>query len=474
MKKAVSIFTLLVISLSTSFIANADPTYSSTNPGFPKITVDPAVPSQYALGMCITADQLDCINSVDAKIGSGPFVPAIALGDHAWTTEIENGVVVHKLQTQNSGAPWEPQETVWQLPNNGLKFMVGAGVNTFGATSEHLGVMGAYAGGFADEGLPMDFSVRISIRTSWIRAQNLQFNAVSAVFSQTSITGGNLWTFSGSPAKIATYTDEKYQRAFEQGWMEQADGEDRWLGFTIHHAGPTADLSWWDPTCADEGYIAQAFNSSAAGSPDWNYQTNSLEFNIFAPHLTVSGEQNTGFFRLWVDESFAECQWPGNTLVSAEKLEALIVNEDGSLQDAQVSVTKENGVIYLDAGEFHYSVPQFVIRASTTRETPPQETPTYTAPNPTANKPSQVASITRRSSNTQDAAANPSSSPSVKNQEDTMSEEPLVAESAPAGGSGSDPGPLLAFGIGAAVIFSGVTLEILRRRQLLKSTTRRR
>jgi LPXTG-motif cell wall-anchored protein len=362
-KKSLSVMALAFMSISFSVASHAEPTYSPTNPAYPKIIVDPNTPTRYALGMCTSEIQLDCIDSVEAKIGSGQFEVPTPLGDNLWTTETEFGVLNHRLQTQNSGAPWDPFETVWQL-SSGLKFMVGADIYTPGDTSNNLGVMGAYAGSFDEAGLPMNFSVKISVRTSWLRPQNLQFNADSAAFDQVPIPGGNLWTFEGSPAKIAIYTDEKYDRAWEMGWMEQADSEDRWLGFTVHHAGPTSELSWWDPRCADFGYIAQAFNSSAAGSPDWNPETNSLEFNIFAPHLTLAGALNTGFFRLWVHEAFAECQWPGNTLGTSDRLEAFIVNLDGTIQNADVSVSKVNGVIYLDAGEIHYSVPKFIIRAS--------------------------------------------------------------------------------------------------------------
>ena len=40
------------------------------------------------------------------------------------------------------------------------------------------------------------------------------------------------------------------------------------------------------------------------------------------------------------------------------------MNTDGTTQNAEVSVSKVDGVIYLDAGEIHYSVPKFIIRAS--------------------------------------------------------------------------------------------------------------
>jgi hypothetical protein len=468
MKKTAAILTLLAVSLGISFVASANPTFTSTNPGFPKITVDPQVPSEYALGLCTTSEQLDCIQSVEAKIGSGPFQIPLALGNHVWSTETEDGLVIHRLQTENSGAPFEPRETVWQL-DNGYQFMVGAGIMTPGTTSDNLGVMGTYAGSFDEAGLPMDFSVRIAIRTSWLRPQGLQFNAVSAAFNQESIPGGNLWTFSGSPSKIAIYGPEKSDTAMEDGWMEQADSEDRWLGFTVGHAGPTRDLSWWDPTCADTGYTAQAFNSSAAGSPEWNSEKGYLEFNIFAPHLTASGQPNKGFFRLWVHETYADCEWPGNNLSQADRLEALIVNEDGSIQDAQVSVTNENGVIYLDAGEFHYSAPTFIIRASTN-----VETPAYTPPQAAASTPASPTAISTKRTRQSRPLASASPSPSVQTKDDADQQTFDKAEPLSAPQEDNEPSGLIALGLGTAVVSAVIGLEIVRRRRAVKPAHRNR
>jgi hypothetical protein len=110
--------------------------------------------------------------------------------------------------------------------------------------------------------------------------------------------------------------------------------------------------------------MAQAFNAPGAGSPEWDRGSQSLLFNIGAPHLDSQGNPNVGFFRLWLPEAFAECQWPDNTLVDAPELVGTIYNEDGSVQDADITVTKQNGMIYLDAKNFHYSAPTFQITAA--------------------------------------------------------------------------------------------------------------
>jgi hypothetical protein len=232
-----------------------------------------------------------------------------------------------------------------------------------------VGVLGVWV-----HELPAGYSIKVTVRTSWLKPQNLQFIANEASYTKESITGGNRWTFSGTHSKVSSYTE---QWKLDLSWEDpmhlstEADEDYYLIGFTVHHAGATPETSWWDPRCSDHGFTAQAFNSNSAGSPEWNNVGGYLEFNIFAPHFDASGALNSGFFRLWVNEEFADCQWPGNTLVGAESLEALIVNEDGSIQrDARLSVTKENGVIYLDAGNFHYSAPTFIIRPSTGTSAP--------------------------------------------------------------------------------------------------------
>jgi hypothetical protein len=241
----------------------------------------------------------------------------------------------------------------------------------------------------------------------------------------------------------------------------QADEDSYLIGFTVHHAGATPETSWWDPRCSYYGFTAQAFNSNSAGSPEWNNVEEYLEFNIFAPHLDASGALNSGFFRLWVHEAFADCQWPDNKLVGADSLEALIVNQDGSLQeDANLSVTNENGIIYLEASNFHYSVPKFIIRPSTETPNPPTYTPPSAATLSQPRAPIVKPVVT---------TATPSASATLTEPEDSSEEKNAVTEaslesSEPQGNPNS--GTWIVVGIVAVLASSGVVLETLRRRKL--------
>jgi hypothetical protein len=309
--------------------------------------------------------------------------------------------------------------------------------------------------------LPAGFSVRVTLRTSWLKPQNLQFIANEASYTKESITGGNRWTFSGTHAKVSYYTDQlKIEQSWEMDLSAQADQDSYELGFTVHHAGATPETSWWDPRCSDFGFTAQAFNSNSAGSPTWNDVEGYLEFEIFAPHLDSTGQLNSGFFRLWVNEEFANCQWPNNTLVGATSLEAIIVNENGTLQeDASIVVTNENGMIYLDARNFHYSVPQFIVRPRT--ET--SNHPVYTPPS------AETISQPRAPQMIPEVTPTPSASPTLTEPENSSAEKNAVTEMAlessePQGHPNS--GTWIAVGIVAALASTGLVLETLRRRKL--------
>lgn len=357
--KISALLILTVLSVSGSLVAVANPVTTTTNPA--DMAVDPSVPAYFGLGVCTLPNQLDCIESVQVKGLSGGYVNAES-ATQTWTIETDS----------NGNTMYQGDPTWTSIPTGATPFIVSGQMFTPSFANDEgitVGVLGVWV-----HDLPAGFSIKVTVRTSWLKPQNLQFIANEASYTKESITGGNRWTFSGTHSKVSGFTE---QWKLDLPWEDplqlsaQADEDSYLIGFTVHHAGATEETSWWDPRCSDYGFTAQAFNSNSAGSPEWNYDEEYLEFNIFAPHLDASGALNSGFFRLWVNEQFAQCQWPGNTLVGAESLEALIVNEDGSIQtDARLSVTNENGVIYLDAGNFHYSVPTFIIRPSTGTSAP--------------------------------------------------------------------------------------------------------
>jgi hypothetical protein len=309
------------------------------------------------------------------------------------------------------------------------------------------------------------------VRTSWIKAQNLQFISDESSYTQepiAGVAGAYLWTFTGTHARVASYElEEKRLKTMQDpmDWSDAADVDHYWLDFVIHHAGESPETSWWDPRCSDYGFTAQAFNSNAAGSPEWNYETGSLEFNIFAPHYDERGAPhvNQGFFRLWIHEEFAECQWPGNTLVGAEALEVIILNEDGSEQNANTLITNGGGMIYLEAIDFHYSVPTFIIRPRT--ESPPTVEPESNS-QPTVKVSKSAASLTPEIMD---------STPTPTAPKTSELEDPNSVLAAPASGSSGsqDSGILALMAIVALVISNVVTLEILRRSRAMPLGRRR-
>jgi hypothetical protein len=379
---ATSLSLALVAVLALSSVANAQPEPSPTAPVMSRTS-----PAMYNLPSCSTPEQLDCVSSIEVKPPSGEFVAVTTDRPQVWT-----------LGYDNLGNEQHQGSSYWFLPPSGTAGYFAVSAQLY--TPANTRVSGLLSVSVDD--LPAGYLARVSVRTSWLRPQNLQFKAASASYSHSVIAGGNLWTFTGSNSKMSNYNSEE---GFASGWTKKADVDYTSLLFTIHHAGVAPEKSWFSTRCADVGFSAQAFNAPGAGSPEWDRTTQSLRFNIGAPHLDSQGNKNIGFFRLWVSEAFASCQWPENNLVGAASLVGTIYNEDGSIQDADITVTNENGMIYLDAKNFHYSAPIFQITASGTAIKPGS---TISSPKPSSSAtPTSKPSPSASSSESSESSANP-------------------------------------------------------------------
>jgi hypothetical protein len=210
--KVIALFVVAVLSVSGSFVAVATPVTTTTNPA--GLAVDPSIPAYYGLGVCTLAQQLDCIESVQVKGLSGGYLNATEFGTQTWTIETDiNGNTMH------SGDPsWT------STPTGATPFSVAAQMFTPSFTGDDgstLGVLGVWV-----DGLPAGFSIKVTLRTSWLKAQNLQFIANEASYTKESITGGNRWTFSGTQAKVAVYNlQSKIELTMQDpmDWSAQAD-----------------------------------------------------------------------------------------------------------------------------------------------------------------------------------------------------------------------------------------------------------
>lgn len=445
-RKFLSALVVGVIVLVSGNVAYASPT--TTPP-----VVDPATPAMYSLGDCQTAQQLDCVQGVVVQLPSGVVEEAVTARPQEWT-----------IRTDARGNQIYEGQKFWKIPSTGVEFTTHATLETPSYKWDNRNspsVMWAHVGNFHKTEPGTIF--QIQVRTSWIRPQNLQLKANNAYYGHSVIPGGNLWTFSGTPAMLSNYSS--WGDRAPGDWSAKADVTYPTISFVVHHAGADASTSFWDPRCAHTGFTAQSFNAPGAGSPEWDNATGSMRFNIGAPHLDASGNLNKGFFRLWIPEAFMTCQWPDNNLVASDNLSARILNEDGSVQDAGIYITKENGVIYLDAWNFHYSEPTFEITAGGTAGTPRTGVRGILQPtSPRASSPA-ASSSTSKSNPRPSGSAEAKPSPSSKTGDiDQVKKDDNLAS----GDTTSEPGSpaiFIALGIGVVIVSGVVAAEIWRRRK---------
>ena len=353
---------LFVVALGLSY---SQPIASSADP---KPTLPLTTPGTFNFGLCQSTTATECIVSVGVVQENGTLVP----GKH-----IEDITSPQYKEGENLKIPGSSK---WEI-NTGTATQI-ISITAEIDTPAHI-LYGTNTGAalrvFADDAGNINVKLRIVIRTSWLKPQNVQLVAEDANFTQKKLTNGDEWTFEGSKTQVFNYSN--WQEAAKTNFMGKADTEMTSLRFFIHHVGVNDNSSFFPIACADKGYTVQAWNSEAAGTPYWDKATDSLNFGVVAPHLKVNGEQNTGFFTLWAPEDFIKCRWPENTLIGAPKITIEVLNPDGTQQIAVTSVKQANKTLYFSASGFHYSSPTIRVSAPKVAATP------AASPTPVATKP---------------------------------------------------------------------------------------
>ena len=353
------LFSIVLIALLG--IAQSQPVAMSADA---KPTLPLTTPGTFNFGICQSPTATECIVSVGVVEESGKLIPGTHIEDIS-SPEFKEGT-----NTKLDG------NSFWMI-NNGKenqKVAIKAEIDTpahilYGTNT------GAALRVFVEDAANVTVKMRIVIRTSWLKPQNVQLVAENADFSQKKLTNGNEWTFEGSKTEVFNYMD--WAAASKTNFMAKADSVSTSLRFFIHHVGADNNSSFFPIDCADKGYTVQAWNSEAAGTPYWDKASDSLNFGVIAPHLKVNGEQNTGFFTLWAPEEFIKCRWPESTLIGAAKVTVEVLNPDGTQQVAVTSVRQANKTLYFSASGFHYSSPTIRVKAEKSAATPtPSATPT--------------------------------------------------------------------------------------------------
>ena len=139
-------------------------------------------------------------------------------------------------------------------------------------------------------------------------------------------------------------------------------------------------------TTCFSGNLAIFTNSRTLELPVFDPVSREVELATSAPHLTSTGEVNTGFYQANIGDQEAKCLWQVDT---AAKLagQAVISITDGDSnekQTATLSTSLKNNILTVSGGGFHYSAPKLKLKLnSPAATTPAAKPPTST----TASKP---------------------------------------------------------------------------------------
>jgi hypothetical protein len=203
-------------------------------------------------------------------------------------------------------------------------------------------------------------------RTSWLKPVSGGGEGIESSLQYQKISGGMRWKFSGIEFLQPLFKNSSLltKSASLEGQDLRPDQLNPTLYAVIDHAGATTENSFWDPKCADYGFTVTMSNAPLAGQIFWNYATESLTFNVYAPHLNVYGSINKGTFHTRFHQAWLNCRFPGNTLSTATKISVQVLNEDGSTQVATSSTSIKDGIIDIQASGFHYSSPAVVAKRS--------------------------------------------------------------------------------------------------------------
>lgn len=328
-------------------------------------SIDPTVAQSIALDTCKSATQLDCIESLGILSNTGVYFPGNyeryqlqSDNKDKYGNRVRFGTALFNVKVGS-----KTQQVGMQafLDTPRFKRSIGAPALVRGG-----GLWSYVQNPVTDSTTKFKYVVR----TSWLKAQNIQMHAKDSDYVVEEIPGGQRWTFIGVRTHNPVWNDKHSAMATPPA---KADRDYTDLSFSISHYEKGAAFSWFDPKCADFGYPVEASNASYGGQPQWNYSTHSLDFNMGAPHLTTTGKLNYGYFKTWMSDAFIHCMWPASDLDRATQYLVTVTDENGETQTASVSSGNTKGVMRLSVLNFHYSTPTIKLKSL---DATPSPTPT--------------------------------------------------------------------------------------------------
>jgi hypothetical protein len=99
-----------------------------------------------------------------------------------------------------------------------------------------------------------------------------------------------------------------------------------------------------------------------ATPPKFNTATQSLDYQVAAPHFDRNGKENIGRYNLVIDSKVARCLYKFST--APIQASVTVINSDGTQQISTSTVNEKNGWLYLSVNGYTYSAPTLKVKLS--------------------------------------------------------------------------------------------------------------
>lgn len=202
--------------------------------------------------------------------------------------------------------------------------------------------------------LPDELEIRVVVRLSWMTPVGASGYGADANTRMEEVPGGTRWVLEGREG-LTPYSREP------RGDDQPAEYMEPMLIFWVVHTDPAWEDTALNSRCSDAGFPRNHANATWAGTPMWDAETSSIDFNIGADHRDVSGRLYRGFFSARLPIDWIECSW-GIERFRASEFEVTVTTEEGEEVAATRLLRVRRGHLEITVTGFHYSSPTISVR----------------------------------------------------------------------------------------------------------------
>jgi hypothetical protein len=294
--------------------------------------------------VCVTAAQLDCVESVAAQLG-GTWVlgtPTESFIGDSRTWDIP-GVVNLNGSTQVS-----------------VTHKVNYTGNVFLQTQINAVPVNGGQGDLDQNSLPLGVKFRAVVRTSWVLPTHVSGKSTDTkvTVEKLSTSGASRIAMEGIPTVIMIVLDESTITSP----TGKGANDSRALGMTV------SDGRFYPVKKDCTGKSAIMTSENGYGHPLPVYADGKFDLKVQSPHFRSDGiTEHVGVYEAFIPTDMAECLW-AEPISSSSVFDASVFDTVGQAKPATTSVTVTSAGIEIKASGFTYSSP--TIRVTKSSSTP--------------------------------------------------------------------------------------------------------